>query len=147
MSGSEKIREKLRSQALLMGILSHFIKGGISDSLREKEKKLKRLRPVFDYIDDHSDRLPGLPELAGLCHLEPSYFSRLFKEVIGLSPKAFMLRRQIEIAGDLLLSTNRNVQQISDDLGFYDPYHFSNTFKKIMGLSPREFRKQSIHRP
>ena len=40
----------------------------------------------------------------------------------------------------MLKSTDKQINEISDFLGFSDPYYFSKVFKKITGLSPKKYR-------
>ena len=47
---------------------------------------------------------------------------------------------KIERAKTLLLSSNKNILEISTLLGFCDQCHFSKTFKSIVGMSPTKYK-------
>lgn len=54
----------------------------------------------------------------------------------------YILSLRISNAQTLLKSTNYNVTEIADIVGYDNPLYFSRLFKKQSGMSPSEFRKQ-----
>lgn len=102
------------------------------------------LQPAFDYIYAHKQESFGLKEMAKLCHLSPSYFSRIFTKETGENFSVFIARLKIEWAKQLLESTDLSVNQVSDDLGFCDAGYFIKTFKKFESLTPAAYR--SMHK-
>jgi len=83
-----------------------------------------------------------LAQLAAPSGLSVSHFSRRFREEIGHSPIDYFLRLKVDIARELLVTTDRTVVDIGRELGYDDPYHFSRMFKKIAGLAPTNYRRQ-----
>ena len=71
-----------------------------------------------------------------------SWFIRNFKEYAELTPAQYILSLRISNAQTLLESTNYNVTEIADIVGYDNPLYFSRIFKKQSGMSPSEFRKQ-----
>lgn len=71
-----------------------------------------------------------------------STLERLFKKLLGRSPKEEIVRVQINRAKDLLAYSNLSLSVVAQKSGFSTFSHFSNTFRKQMGLIPREYRKQ-----
>jgi AraC-like DNA-binding protein len=64
--------------------------------------------------------------------------SRLFLEVIGISPKEYIQIKRINQSLALFAST-RDIksQDLADQLGYYDSAHFINEFKKYTGKTPK----------
>ena len=56
------------------------------------------LQPAFDYIFAHKHENFSLKEMAKLCHISPSYFSRIFTKETGENFSVFIARLKIEWA-------------------------------------------------
>lgn len=99
-----------------------------------------------NFIEQHL-RLPlSMDEIAAHVHLSPSRAIHLFKEEFGITPYHYYLSRKLEIAQNLLRSTDMSIQEISSLLGFPDYRHFSNLFRRWTGVSPTWFRNDCSKR-
>ncbi len=61
-----------------------------------------KLQQILDYISAYLDRDLSLKELGNVVQMSPYYFSRLFKETTGITPRQYIIRRRIERAKNLL---------------------------------------------
>lgn len=125
-------------------LIDNKIKKFTSHEIRASNKLLQ---PAFDYIYQHKNENVTLSELAKLCHLSPSYFSRIFKKETGEHFSVFAPRLKIEWAKQLLETTDLPINQISNDLGFCDAGYFIKTFKKFETLTPGAYRNLSQNNP
>lgn len=98
------------------------------------------LQPAFDYIYAHKNETYTLSALARLCHISPTYFSRIFAKETGESFSVFIHRLKMEWARQLLETTDQPVNRISSDLGFCDAGYFIKIFRKQLGLTPAAYR-------
>jgi AraC-like DNA-binding protein len=65
--------------------------------------------------------------------------SRLFQEVIGISPKEYVQIKRINKSLALFASTKDiKSQDLADQLGYYDSAHFINEFKKYFGKNAKQ---------
>ncbi len=75
--------------------------------------------------------------------LQSSYktLSRLFQEVIGISPKEYVQIKRIN-QSLALFATSKDIksQDLADQLGYYDSAHFINEFKKYTGKTPKNLK-------
>jgi len=71
---------------------------------------------------------------------ERSFRNAVWK-IAGESPKAYMLRREMEAAMELLRTTSMTVSEIALSLHYGNPFYFSRVFKKYYGLAPEHARK------
>lgn len=99
------------------------------------------LMPAFTYIFAHKSETISLKAMADLCHISPSYFSRLFAKETGDNFSSYLAQMKIKWAKQLLEVTDMPVSQISDELGFNDPGYFIKTFKKYEEITPSLYRK------
>lgn len=81
-------------------------------------------------------------EIARLCHLTRSHFSRAFKINTGLSPQAWRLLARMEKAKQLL-STEAPITHVSLECGFCDQAHFTRAFSRLVGQPPKAWRQAS----
>ena len=81
---------------------------------------------------------------ANTLNISPRHFSRLIKNVTGISPKQMILQKLIEVAKTQLSNSNRSISQIAYDLGFSNIPQFTKVFKESTGLSPSTFRRTHL---
>ncbi|MDP1813799.1 MAG: helix-turn-helix transcriptional regulator [Leadbetterella sp.] len=84
--------------------------------------------------------LPTVKYLAKQVHLSPSYLSDLLKKETGKNAQEHIHFYLIEKAKNLLLNSEKNVNEIAYNLGFEYPQYFNTLFKKKTGRTPKEFR-------
>jgi AraC-like DNA-binding protein len=82
-----------------------------------------------------------IEELAAELYITPEHFSRVFRGLHGISPRAFVTRTRIEAAQSLLMNSGHSIGRVSELLGYESPFYFSRQFKAHLGVSPSEFRK------
>lgn len=99
------------------------------------------LKPAIDYIFNNKKLNVTLDDMANLCHISSSYFSRLFLSEMGENFSTYKSRLKIEWAKKLLETTDKTVSEISSDLGFNDGGYFIKVFKKMEGVTPSMYRK------
>ena len=74
------------------------------------------------------------------------HFARAFRETYGETPHAYLTRRRIERAKDLLRSANLTVTEICDLVGFASLGSFSSRFSELVGMSPSAYRADAVAR-
>jgi len=99
------------------------------------------LQSAFFYIRENKSERCTLKKMAELCHVSPSYFSRLFTREMGENFSVYLARTKINWATQLLETTDKTVSQIGSDVGFSDAGHFIKTFKKYEGITPYRYRQ------
>ncbi len=97
-----------------------------------------------DYITTHITEKITLSDLAERSGYSEYYFSRKFKQEMGLSITEYIMQQKIERAKELLSTTNQSILDISLKLSFNSRSYFSDSFQKLVGISPGEYRKQNL---
>lgn len=95
-----------------------------------------------NYIRKHYSGDITLTQVAEYVHLNPSYFSKLFRTKTGLTFSAFLTDVRIGQAKQLLLNPNIKIYEVCEKVGFSDSVTFNRSFKRVVGVSPSEFRNQ-----
>jgi AraC-like DNA-binding protein len=102
----------------------------------------RMLRSIEEYIDLRLEKGLRVEELASHLGISPSYFARSFRSSVGLAPHAYVMRRRLLRAQDLLANTDLPLIDIALATGFADQSHFCRRFHEMMGMPPRTFRLQ-----
>jgi AraC family transcriptional regulator len=100
-----------------------------------------QLRRVLSHIEANLDTTIRNTDLALLVHLSPFYFNVAFRRSTGNSPREYIIRRRIERAQGLMLSTDASLSDIAITCGHADQPHFTRLFKKVVGESPAAWRR------
>jgi AraC-like DNA-binding protein/quercetin dioxygenase-like cupin family protein len=88
------------------------------------------------------DRMLGVDNLARLAGYSKYHFTRLFKQYIGQSPYAYILKLRLRQALDQIITTNRPLKEIGRAVGFNDHPYFCNTFKSYYNFTPSAVRQR-----
>lgn len=99
------------------------------------------LKPAIDYIYNNKSENISAEKMANVCHVSPSYFSRLFAKKIGENFSTYLGKLKIEWAKNLLEETDMHINEISEELGFSESGYFIKIFKKYEGVTPSLYRK------
>ena len=102
----------------------------------------RMLRSIEEYIDLRLEKGLRVEELASHLGISPSYFARSFRSSVGLAPHAYVMRRRLLRAQELLANTDLPLIDIALATGFADQSHFCRRFHEMMGMPPRTFRLQ-----
>ncbi len=95
---------------------------------------------VQEFIHSNMHRKIDLADLAGVVQLNPTYFSDRFKQVVGVRPLDYLMRRRIERSQYLLLTSQASVKEIAYAVGIPDPAHFSRVFTRLCRAAPTAYR-------
>jgi AraC family transcriptional regulator len=98
------------------------------------------LRRVREYVAAHLAGRIRLHQLAALAGLSQFHFARAFKESLGVSPHAYVLRCRVGEAKRLLTGSNLPIAEVARRTGFSGAAAFSTRFRALTGVTPSRFR-------
>ena len=104
-------------------------------------------RRLRSYIEEKLDSTLRAGDLAGLVRLSTSYFFRAFRKTFGETPVAYIMKRRMLRAQELMLKSRVSLSQVALECGMCDQAHFSRTFRRIVGINPTVWRRQLLRRP
>ena len=101
-------------------------------------------RRLVAHIEANIDRRIHVRELAELLGLSASHFCRAFKCTFGAAPRTYVMRRRIEVAQGLMLTTGEPLSSIALRCGMCDQPHFTRSFYRIVGETPRSWLRSRL---
>ncbi|MBP3487165.1 MAG: AraC family transcriptional regulator [Roseburia sp.] len=130
------------SKSLLYQLLTMI---GRSQDASQKPQLLDQAQTAIQesarYIYEHYEENITLFDAARAAHMNPTYFSRKFKESTGFGFKEYLTHIRMQKAAQLLLDTDASVTEIAGICGFSDSNYFGDAFGRHFGMSPRSYRK------
>lgn len=82
-------------------------------------------------------------QLARLCSMSVSSFTRQFRRTFGVPPLTFVHRMRLTVAAHLLTTTEQSVLDIAQEVGFATLSSFNRLFSRTYGCPPRAFRQRA----
>ncbi|MGM9652894.1 MAG: PocR ligand-binding domain-containing protein [Eubacteriales bacterium] len=129
--------QELEELCLLMQeVLESFMNAMFS----EKDKGNPYIRKVLRFMADNYSEHLELAQAAKYVGLSPSYFSTLFRSVVGVTFREHLCRIRVEESKHLLLSGGYSLADIAVSMGFPDQSYYCKVFKRIVGVTPGKYR-------
>lgn len=83
----------------------------------------------------------GVDEIAAASHYSTYHFCRIFKALVGDSPKEYLRKRRLTVAADRLLKEDVGILALALDCQFESQEAFTRAFKGLFQITPAQFRK------
>ncbi len=115
------------------------------NDLRTSENGEKYTHPLniaTDYIQKNLHESISVDMLAKVAHTSKPSLYRYFKEKYALSPVDFINHERLSMAVKLIDSTKKNIQTISQEVGFENTSYFIKLFQQRFGMTPKQYTKQ-----
>lgn len=94
------------------------------------------------YIENHYMELDlSVEVIARECGYSSYYFSRIFKELVGMNPVEYIKQIRIREAKRRLEEQNIKVTDVAELVGYSNASNFYSTFKKMVGMTPSEYKE------
>jgi len=101
------------------------------------------IQEAINFMEQNYQRNLSVEEIADVCKLNRSYFSKLFKQRKGCPPQEFLIRLRLSKAAEMMKTSSTSIGDIAVSCGYPNQLHFSRSFKQHYGISPREWRGQN----
>ncbi|MFU1795191.1 AraC family transcriptional regulator [Paenibacillus azoreducens] len=122
---------------------SSYVELAIRQIRAEREQSTSNmLDRAMAYIRDRFAEELSLEDVAEQVHLNPYYFSKVFKQQTGETFIDYVTRLRIDKAKDMMRDGELSLKEVCYAVGYKDPNYFSRVFKKVTGVTPSEYRAQ-----
>ena len=112
--------------------------------LRDRESSSQcstLLKQAVAYIDSHyTDETLSLNQVAREVNISANYLSAVFSQETGETFTEYVTGRRMDLAKELLRTTDKRSGEVAAAVGYKDPHYFSFLFKKTQGCTPRDYR-------
>ncbi|NLP35536.1 MAG: AraC family transcriptional regulator [Clostridiales bacterium] len=137
----KKLGYKLAMKGMIYELISYLLRNYVVESQSawentRRNKNLKRLNTVLQYIQDHYNETITNRELADLIHVSEYRFCHIFKESMGQSPLSYINEVRLKKAYSLLEQKTMTISEIASIIGFKDYNNFGRQFRKYYGFPP-----------
>ena len=119
-------------------MINRYIKEG-KKSGSDIQNEIER---ATHYFNENYNTQINIDEYARSRHMSTCWFIRSFKQVLKVTPMQYILSLRMANAQNLLESTQYNISEIAEAVGYDNSLYFSRLFHKHIGISPSEYRKQ-----
>lgn len=96
---------------------------------------------AVDYINFNFKEKITMDDLCAASGVSKQYLCLLFKNTLGSRPMEYIAKRRIQAAKELLISTDKSIENISEEVGFCTPSYFCKLFGRYEGMTPSAFRR------
>ena len=93
------------------------------------------------YFNENYNKPLNIDEYAESRHMSTCWFIRSFKQILKVTPMQYILSLRMANAQSLLETSEYNISEIAEAVGYDNPLYFSRFFHKHIGVSPTEYRK------
>lgn len=129
----------------LLVTLSRALREEWEESLRVKHGKARELVLIArDFLVQNHDRGISVADAASYVFLSQGYFTRAFRDEIGISPMGFLMQVRVNHACKLLAQRDIKVSGVALQVGFSSPQRFNVAFRKHMGMTPMQYRQMVL---
>jgi AraC-like DNA-binding protein len=132
----KQILYELKLRATIIEILTMIIRHFCPRV--EQKMQQSRLKPAYQAMVNQPEIHWNVRQLAKLCGYHPNYFTKMFVEEMGTTPKEYLIKERLKLAKQLLLQEKR-FEDVALKLGYKSYSHFSSSFRLMTGLTPSEF--------
>jgi xylan 1,4-beta-xylosidase len=102
-----------------------------------------RIAHISRLIQEHHMENLSLSQLADMVHLSAPYLSKFFDQQFGMTFLTYLTQVRLNHAVNLLLTSNKIIEDVSAESGFPNSHAFVQAFKKEYGVLPSVYRRQN----
>ena len=102
----------------------------------------RHLTAAMSYIESRLPDVITVPEVADTVGISANHLGRIFADELGETAVAYIRRRRVDRARQLLTDSTMSITAIAAMVGFADLQTFNKTCRAVTGMSPRQLRGQ-----
>ena len=136
--------QRVNYEELLRILLRHIlltINRYIKEQAQTGTDIIKDMERAAHYFRENYTKNISIEQYAAEHLMSVNWFILSFKNVMKMTPMQYILSLRIAVAKGLLENSNKNINEISDAIGYDNPLYFSRLFKKHTGYSPSQYKK------
>lgn len=127
-------------------IINHLV-AALLEKL-EDESKTKEYPAIYYQITSLREEIYRNPQrnwnitdMANSIHISEGYLLSIYKHYFNTTCISDVINSRIQAASELLISTNKSIEEVAETCGYHNTEHFIRQFKGKTGLTPAKYRK------
>ncbi|MGF0169958.1 GlxA family transcriptional regulator [Streptomyces sp. Marseille-Q5077] len=100
----------------------------------------RRIEDLRHHILNNIDQRLTVPDLAAYAHVSDRQLTRIFKSELGMTPHAYIESARVELAGNLLETTDATLERVATVCGFGTVDTLIRAFRRRHAMTPSEYR-------
>lgn len=104
---------------------------------------MQRFFKSIDFVEQHLYDNISVHEIAAASHYSTYHFSRIFKALVGDTPKEYLRKRRLTVSARRLLNEDISILDLALDCQFDSQEAFTRAFKALFNVTPAQYRKQN----
>ena len=118
----------------------------IKEGKQTKHETISDIERAVHYFNENYSKPITIEQYAQEHLMSVNWFIHSFKEVMHVPPMQYIVSLRIAAAKGYLESSNKNITEISNIVGYENSLYFSRLFKKYTGMTPSEYKKKHSHK-
>ena len=108
-----------------------------------EDTEFSKISPVLEYVTENLHEPPTVEHLSTIVNLSIYQLDRRIQRIFGLTTGQWILKQRLDLAQNLLASTDTAIAGVALATGYSDQSAFTRQFRKTTGLTPIQFRSFS----
>jgi len=104
---------------------------------------MERIFKSIDYIEKNIYESINIHDIANASNYSTYHFCRIFRALVGDTPKEYLRKRRLTIAADRLVKVKSSILDIALDCQFMSHASFTRAFKQFFKMTPEQFREKA----
>jgi transcriptional regulator GlxA family with amidase domain len=100
------------------------------------------IKDTLNWVHHNPEKDLSMETLASQSAMSERNFNRVFKKEVGMPPGKYVEKMRVELATNLIETSDNNLQQIAVRSGFLSEEKMRRVFKKQLGVLPHVYRKR-----
>ena len=127
-------------KSTLLGLLDNVCQ--CVQSGERQDRSVSLCRKIVEFVDEnYGDSNLSIVMLGDYFEMTPHYLSKQFKNETGENLKTYINMYRIQKSKELIAGSNRNLNDIAQEVGFIDSNAFIRVFKQCEGITPGKYRE------
>ena len=144
---SYQVEERLRGEYLKVKLLElmyvlYQMEAQDTSIISVPRTQAEFVKQVAAHIADNIHEKLTLKALSMRFGVSDTYLQSSFRAVYGMPVISFIRAQKMQCAAQVLIHTERSVDDIAAEFGYINESKFSAAFKRIMGDSPSIYRRE-----
>jgi ABC-type sugar transport system substrate-binding protein/AraC-like DNA-binding protein len=141
---NQDVNEKNEITAYLSILLNKLntFKKDIDRNKYKLKKNKEVLKKILEYINNNYNNA-SLKVMSDELHLHKNYICKIIKEATGKTFVELVNEIRFKVAKQMLETTDKSIETISEEIGYNNPNYFYKLFKSIYGITPGKYRQKT----